>query len=73
MITRVRILFLLLATVAAFTPFRVPAGGVDAEMGAMCTTCCSGGGMKCVVCSATCTVVDEAYDSGGGKCPKQTT
>jgi hypothetical protein len=67
--TRIRVLLLLVASAAAFTPLRLPVGGAAPEAGAVCTTCCPQGGTKCVVCSLKCLVIDDAYDIGGGKCP----
>jgi hypothetical protein len=57
------------ATLAAFTPIASPLGSGSLSAGAECTTCCSQPGPKCVVCSAKCVVVEDAYDNGTGACP----
>jgi hypothetical protein len=65
--SRLRIASLVLATVAALTPLAWKGGHVMAD--AECPTCCPQSGPKCVVCSTTCVVIDNAYDAGPDKCP----
>ncbi|HEX6040564.1 hypothetical protein [Longimicrobium sp.] len=59
---------LAVAALAAFTPLRLPLVHSGEARGAECTTCCPLAGAKCIVCSTTCMVVEQAYDNGGGKC-----
>jgi hypothetical protein len=68
-VIRIRMLAGMGATILAVTPIQMPLGSRAVASSAECTTCCSAGGIKCVVCSASCVTVDNAYDAGGGKCP----
>ena len=61
-----------LATLAAFSPVQVPLGSRPVAAAAECPTCCDQEGPKCVVCSATCVSVENAYDAGTGPCVSAT-
>lgn len=56
------------ALIAVFAPVRFSPSDAVAASTAECTTCCARPDMLCVVCSASCTAVEDAYDNGGGKC-----
>ena len=60
-----------LALLAVLAPVRLSPSEAVAASTAECTTCCTQPQTLCVVCSASCTAVADAYDNGGGKCKDQ--